>query len=159
MGRKLVRDFVPGMRLAGEGPINGNIRIADDERERLLLGAEKVVEEANELLAAVKAELEANRDMSRRIGNDVRCEVGDVLAALRYTASICGVSIADVVRAKAVSHGEFTKHFVWEWPGDEQPRTMGGAVRKHDLQNADCPLNQTDILDSRGECTCPKEGT
>jgi len=151
------------MRLAEEGPIkiNGSIRTADDKKERLLLGAEKVVEEANELLAAVKAELEANRDMPTRIGDDVRRELGDVVAAVYYTAAICGVNIAEAAKAKAASHGEFTKHFVWEWPGDKQPRTMGNDGRKHDPHNRDCPWNSrlSGSAQDGKQCTCPKEDT
>ncbi len=159
MGRKLVRDFVPGIRLAGEGPINGVIRVAKDPRERRLLGAEKVVEEANELLKAVKAQLAESHMGIPPASVDVRRELGDVLAALQYTAVICNVNVTAAAEAKATSHGGFTKHFVWEWPDDEQPCTIEKDGQKHDLQNSDCPWNCHGDAKGIMECTCPKGDT
>jgi len=125
MGRKMIRDFVPGMRLAGEGPINGEIQTADTPAERLLLGAEKIVEEAQELLEAVQAQQAASsrQDVADQ-DNEIRQELGDVHEAMQYFANVAGLNAEDAARSKRESHGGFSKHFVWEWPEDPVPSVM-----------------------------------
>lgn len=113
MGRKLIRDFVPGLRAVSGGTFNGKIRFADNADERCLLGAEKVVEEAHELLLAYKSDNYSA----------ILLEVADVYAALRYFCENVGIDLEEALEKKEELKGGFTKNFVWEWDGEIQPRS------------------------------------
>lgn len=115
MGRKLIRDFVPGKLLVSRTPINGIIREAVGGAERRILAAAKIVEEAKELQEAVLASDAARGDLDK-----IESEIGDVLEALLYLSKQFHkrINIRVAAQAKAKTHGRFTQNFVWEWEGD-----------------------------------------
>jgi len=162
MGSKLVRDFVPGRRLAGEGPLNGTIRQIPPGESRQLLGAEKVVEEAQELLDAIREyqRLPVRQDLDPKraeVFKAIEREIGDVYEALRYVGQQWHryLDPEQAAAMKRKTHGGFTQNFVWEWPGDVQPRTIGTDGRIHDPDNPDCLWNSA-TEDKPAGCTCPK---
>lgn len=121
MGEKLIRDFAPGLRLARKKGINGTIRKANTDRERIRLGAEKVVEEVAEL----KDEVDAHLKMPGhpQVPLELKYELGDVYESLKYLAHHLGLDLEVCAALKAEKKGRFSQSFVWEWPDTAQPRT------------------------------------
>ena len=124
MGRKLIRDFVPGERAVEDRPIRGRIRRVRDDKELALLLAEKLVEEARELHDATATRLRTLPVDADFANSSVLNEVADVFEVLRTLTKTCLVTVPyeDLARTKAMEKGYFSKGYVWEWEGDEQPR-------------------------------------
>ncbi len=100
---KLVRNG-PGERIRAEG---GAIRVAD-EREMRLLVARKLVEEAQEVLAALEDETTPLSQVVEELA-----DVTEVVRSVRQLLNIRKDDIRAARRAKRLREGDFEQRFVW----------------------------------------------
>jgi predicted house-cleaning noncanonical NTP pyrophosphatase (MazG superfamily) len=99
---KLVRNG-PGQRIRAEG---GKVRVAGEHEMRRLL-ARKLVEEAQEVLAAVE-----DNKQSQVI--EELADVAEVLHALRNVTGIKKDDVRVARNAKRMRKGDFDERLVWE---------------------------------------------
>jgi predicted house-cleaning noncanonical NTP pyrophosphatase (MazG superfamily) len=100
---KLVRNG-PGERIRAEG---GRIRVADENEMRTFV-ARKLVEEAQEVLAALEDETAPLTQVVEELA-----DVTEAIRGLRRVAHIRKDDIRAARRAKRLREGDFEQRFVW----------------------------------------------
>jgi predicted house-cleaning noncanonical NTP pyrophosphatase (MazG superfamily) len=107
MTEKLVRNG-PGFRIRAEG---GQIRVAERHELQVLL-AQKLVEEAQEVLAVIQNERGSHADTVAELA-----DVTEAIRGLRRAANIRKDDIRAARRAKRLREGDFSERLVWMQDG------------------------------------------